>query len=100
MPGGRGAHQDGSARRGGPEHSGKTADKKLGFPVPVRAWLREEKYAAIVREKFESESAEKFFNTCELVKMLDQHMSEKRDNGAYRVRVHVPDSYEEYFVKR
>ena len=42
----------------------KTADKKkLGFPVPVRAWLREEKYAAILREAFASDAAEKFFNT-------------------------------------
>ncbi|WP_294524369.1 asparagine synthase (glutamine-hydrolyzing) [uncultured Allofournierella sp.] len=80
----------------------KTADKKkLGFPVPVRAWLREEKYAAIVREKFESESAEKFFNTRELTKMLDQHMSEKRDNWRQIWCVFMFLTwYEEYFVKR
>ena len=80
----------------------KTADKKkLGFPVPVRAWLREEKYAAIVREKFQSESAEKFFNTRELTKMLDQHMSEKRDNWRQIWCVFMFLTwYEEYFVKR
>ena len=89
----------GAAARSIPE---KTADKKkLGFPVPVRAWLREEKYAAIVREKFESESAEKFFNTRELVKMLDQHMSEKRDNWRQIWCVFMFLTwYEEYFVKR
>ena len=89
----------GAAARSVPE---KTADKKkLGFPVPVRAWLREEKYAAIVREKFQSESAEKFFNTRELVKMLDQHMSEKRDNWRQIWCVFMFLTwYEEYFVKR
>ncbi len=89
----------GAAARSIPE---KTADKKkLGFPVPVRAWLREEKYAAIVREKFQSESAEKFFNTRELVKMLDQHMSEKRDNWRQIWCVFMFLTwYEEYFVKR
>ena len=89
----------GAAARSIPE---KTADKKkLGFPVPVRTWLREEKYAAIVREKFQSESAEKFFNTRELVKMLDQHMSEKRDNWRQIWCVFMFLTwYEEYFVKR
>ena len=89
----------GAAARSIPE---KTADKKkLGFPVPVRAWLREEKYAAIVREKFESESAERFFNTRELTKMLDQHMSEKRDNWRQIWCVFMFLTwYEEYFVKR
>ncbi|OUN17052.1 asparagine synthase (glutamine-hydrolyzing) [Gemmiger sp. An87] len=89
----------GAAARSIPE---KTADKKkLGFPVPVRAWLREEKYAAIVREKFQSESAKKFFNTRELTKMLDQHMSEKRDNWRQIWCVFMFLTwYEEYFVKR
>lgn len=89
----------GAAARSIPE---KTADKKkLGFPVPVRAWLREEKYAAIVREKFQSESAEKFFNTRELTRMLDQHMSEKRDNWRQIWCVFMFLTwYEEYFVKR
>ena len=89
----------GAAARSIPE---KTADKKkLGFPVPVRAWLREEKYASIVREKFQSESAEKFFNTRELTKMLDQHMSEKRDNWRQIWCVFMFLTwYEEYFVKR
>ena len=54
--------------------------KKLGFPVPVRAWLREERYAAIVREHFASEEAAKFFRTEELLKLLDEHVSEKKDH--------------------
>ena len=80
----------------------KTADKKkLGFPVPVRAWLREEKYAAIVREKFEGETAALFFRTEELTKMLEQHISRKRDNWRQIWCVFMFLTwYEEYFVKR
>ena len=79
-----------------------TADKKkLGFPVPVRAWLREEKYAAVVREKFTGETAALFFRTDALEKMLDQHIRGKRDNWRQIWCVFMFLTwYEEYFVKR
>ena len=80
----------------------KTADKKkLGFPVPVRAWLREEKYAAVLRQAFQTDAAEKFFNTKELLRMLDQHVSGKRDNWRQLWCVFIfLVWYDEYFVKR
>ncbi len=75
--------------------------KKLGFPVPVRAWLRDEKYAANVRAMFESEAAAEFFKQDELLKMLDQHMSGKRDNWRQIWCVFIfLVWYNEYFVKR
>ncbi len=55
--------------------------KKLGFPVPIALWLREDNYYAKVKKAFESEAARKFFNTDELVKMLDVHKSGKLDNS-------------------
>ena len=59
-----------------------TAEKeKLGFPVPTRVWLRDEKFYNIVKEKFQGETAEKFFNTDALVKWLDEHFSGKEDNS-------------------
>ncbi|MBQ1838169.1 MAG: asparagine synthase (glutamine-hydrolyzing), partial [Ruminococcus sp.] len=59
-----------------------TAEKeKLGFPVPTRVWLRDEKYYNIVKEKFQSETAEKFFNTDKLVAWLDEHFSGAEDNS-------------------
>ncbi|MGN0983281.1 MAG: asparagine synthase-related protein, partial [Gemmiger sp.] len=54
--------------------------KKLGFPVPVRDWLRREPYYTRVREAFESETAARFFQTKELRKMLEQHRRGRRDN--------------------
>ena len=60
----------------------KTANKKkLGFPVPIRVWLREDKYYNIVKDAFTSANAEKFFNTPMLVKLLDDHRAEKYDNS-------------------
>ena len=75
--------------------------KKLGFPVPVRAWLRDEKYASTVRAAFESDAAREFFNVKELERMLDQHMSGKRDNWRQIWCVFIfLVWYNEYFVKR
>ena len=53
--------------------------KKLGFPVPIRIWLREERYYNKVKESFTSEAAEEFFNTDELVRLLDLHKAGKAD---------------------
>lgn len=55
--------------------------KKLGFPVPIRVWLKEDKYYDKVKSTFESECAQKFFNTEKLVKLLDQHRDGKYDNS-------------------
>ncbi len=57
-----------------------TAQKdKLGFPVPIREWLREEQYYSIVKEQFESEAAREYFNTEKLVKLLNTHKEGKKD---------------------
>jgi asparagine synthase (glutamine-hydrolysing) len=47
--------------------------KKLGFPVPVRVWLKEDKYYSIVKTEFTGENAQRFFNTEKLVQLLDEH---------------------------
>ena len=71
-----------AAKKDTPPQTSKTAaKKKLGFPVPIRVWLREEKYYNIVKEKFTSEVARHYFNTDMLVKLLDDHRAEVRDNS-------------------
>ena len=71
-----------AAKKDTPPQTAKTAaKKKLGFPVPIRVWLREEKYYSVVKEKFTSETAEKYFNTELLVKLLDDHKNQIRDNS-------------------
>ena len=80
----------------------RTANKKkLGFPVPVRAWLRDEQYASVVRKAFNTPAAEQFFRTKELNAMLDQHISGKRDNWRQIWCIFMfLVWYDEYFVKR
>ncbi len=57
-----------------------TAQKdKLGFPVPIREWLCKEEYYNTVKEEFTSDTAQKYFNTNELVKLLDDHKLGKAD---------------------
>ena len=55
--------------------------KKLGFPVPIRIWLRDEKYYNVVKEAFTSKAAEELFKTDEIVKLLDEHKNGKNDNS-------------------
>ncbi len=60
----------------------ETAEKeKLGFPVPTRVWLRDEHYYMVVREKFLSKTAQKFFNCDILLDWLDEHYNNKEDNS-------------------
>lgn len=55
--------------------------KKLGFPVPIRIWLKEDAYYQKVKAAFESETAKEFFRTEEIVKYLDEHKAGKADNS-------------------
>ena len=79
----------------------RTANKKkLGFPVPLNDWLREDKYYGKVKESFTGETAEKFFVTAELMKLLDEH---KAGNAKNMQKIWSFYSfilwYDEFFVK-
>ncbi len=53
--------------------------KKLGFPVPIRIWLKEDKYYNIVREAFSGEAAKKYFNSDKILELLNKHREGKGD---------------------
>ena len=56
---------------------------KLGFPVPIRHWLREEKYYKMVKEMFTTDFANEFFDTKQLVGYLDEHYEGQANRGRY-----------------
>lgn len=80
----------------------ETADKKkLGFPVPVRQWLKEDKYYNMVKDAFHSKIALELFNTDEIMKLLDDYRAGKHQSylKIWSIFTFVL-WYEEFFVKR
>ena len=53
--------------------------KKLGFPVPLREWIREDELYNEIKEKFNSDIAEKYFDIKRINKLLEDHKSGKKD---------------------
>ena len=53
--------------------------KKLGFPVPLREWVREDDLYNQIKLKFEGSNANKFFNQKKILKLLENHKSGKKD---------------------
>lgn len=54
--------------------------KKLGFPVPIRDWMREDLFYKEIKETFLKESTNKFFKPKYLLKLLEEHKNKKKDN--------------------
>ena len=53
--------------------------EKLGFPVPIKDWLREEKYYKIIRSLFEQEFVKEFFDQEKILKLLADNFAGKAD---------------------
>ena len=71
-----------AAKKDTPPQTAKTAaKKKLGFPVPIRVWLKEDTYYNMVKNTFEGNAAQQFFHTEKLVQLLDDHRAGKADNS-------------------
>jgi len=75
--------------------------RKLGFPVPLNDWLKQDKYYNIIKTAFNSVEAGKFFNKDEILKLLEDHRENKAANmkriwSLYCFIVW----YDEYFIKR
>lgn len=75
--------------------------KKLGFIVPVRLWLADERYNSDVVAKFHSEAAAKFFKLDEINAIYDEYVGGNSDNWRMVWTIYTfLVWYEEYFEKR
>jgi len=54
--------------------------KKLGFPVPIRDWMKDDDVYKEILATFNQEYVLEFFNRDYLVELLDQHKDGKKDN--------------------
>lgn len=53
---------------------------KVGFPVPLKFWLREQKYYDYVKEYFTAPWAAEFFETDKIMQLLDDHFDGRASN--------------------
>ena len=56
-----------------------SSKKKLGFPVPIREWMKEEETYKQIKALFNKD--DKFFNTKKIIKLLEDHRKGKADNS-------------------
>ena len=53
----------------------------LGWPVPTKEWLREERYYKAIKESFNNDISLKYFNNKIINKLIDDHYKQKNDNS-------------------
>lgn len=74
---------------------------KVGFPVPIRHWLKEEKYYKLVKELFQADFTKQFFDSITLMRYLDEHYSGKNNHARKIWTVYVfLIWYKEFFIER
>lgn len=75
--------------------------QKLGFVVPIRVWMADDRYNADVKAKFRSEMAAKFFDLEQINAIFDAYVGGDSDKWRQVWTIYVfLVWYEEYFVKR
>lgn len=75
--------------------------KKLGFIVPIRIWMADERYNQDVRNMFRSKTAEQFFHIEEINAIFEDYVGGNSDNWRKVWTIYTfLVWYEEYFVRR
>lgn len=73
--------------------------KKLGFIVPIRIWMADERYNQDVQAKLKSEICEKFFNIDEVNSIFEDYIGGNSDNWRKVWTIYTfLVWYEQYFV--
>ena len=73
--------------------------KKLGFPVPIREWIKEDSIYKKIEDVFKKNS--EFFDVDYILKLLSDHKEGKKDNSRKVWTIYsFLIWYQEYFVER
>ena len=73
--------------------------KKLGFPVPIREWIKEDDIYHKIYTLFQVQNP--FFKTNKIIKLLEEHKEGIRDNSRKIWTIYsFLIWYQEYFIKR
>lgn len=75
--------------------------RKAGFLVPFIHWIREEKYYKIVKDQFNKDYVEEFFDRSAINAMLEKHYAKESNEGRKIYTIYAFLLwYEEYFIKQ
>ena len=69
--------------------NGAYKKKKLGFPVPLKIWMKEDDYYNEILSKFSSPTASHFFNQKKIIKLLKLYQKNKYDNYKFLWSIYV-----------
>lgn len=74
--------------------------RKLGFPVPFSIWIKEEKYYKKVKNMFNEDFVELFFDKKVINSLLEEHYNNKKNNGRKIYNIYIfLIWYKKYFVE-
>ena len=75
--------------------------RKAGFLVPFIHWIREEKYYKIVKEQFNKDFVDEFFDKTAILSLLEKHYAKESNEGRKIYTIYAFLLwYEQYFVKQ
>ena len=74
--------------------------RKLGFPVPFSLWIKEEKYYKKVKDMFNQDYVEEFFDKKVINNLLEEHYLNKKNNGRKIYNIYIfLIWYKKFFVE-
>jgi asparagine synthase (glutamine-hydrolysing) len=77
-----------------------TSITKRAFPSPLPEWLKTDMYQTRLKKYFTNEVAEKYFNTSELLRILEEHKNGKNHSRKLWTIFTFLVWYEQFFEKR
>ena len=74
--------------------------RKLGFPVPFSLWIKEEKYYKKIKDMFNQDYVEEFFDKKVINNLLEEHYLNKKNNGRKIYNIYIfLIWYKKFFVE-